>query len=573
MTRPKSRDFKFFHIILVFMILTTLLYAVTISSILYGRLNLTLNRQNKEFMQYATSQALNGIENMMKNCEVTARSLYSDGTISSLFLGKYSGNVDYTLFNQFMSINSMFENYTATNNDIKSISIYKLDPELITDGKNIRSIESFKRQDLMQKALDARGKDVWVTTEEEGGETRILLLKYININLPGGVLAIELNQERLNSLYRTGENGNYLFYLWSEGRIAFSSQPNVRIGEDTMDYIERNAYTGQGFSKLKKDSQSYYSYFSKVNQALTVVILYNAYELEREKRAMSKYVILCTCFFVLAGVMLAVLFSKSFALQMEKLMKKIRGIEKGRMRMVPVRTRIREISALDETLCNMALTIDDLSVDIARTERQKVESEIKYLQMQMNPHFLYNSLSAVKWIAYHKKEGQIVRIVDLLSDFYKIVLSQGKDIIPIPSEIQLIEYYVALQNLSHSDQIQLTVRMDPECADLRIGKMTLQPFVENSIIHGKIHGKLLRIQVEIRRRGDGVAVVITDDGMGVKEEFIRYMEALNRGETSDYKVGYGVTNTFMRLKLFDRNARMQVSRGNPGTRVEFTYSV
>ncbi|MFC0215005.1 sensor histidine kinase [Paenibacillus chartarius] len=570
--RATNNGYKFFHIILAFNILTVLVCSATISSILYERLNQTLNSQNEEFMHYATSQALNGVENIMKNCELTARNIYSDSTVANLFLGAYSGNVNYTLFHQFMLINNSFENYVATNNDIKSITIYKMDPELITDGKNIRSIESFKRQDLMQKAIEAHGKEVWVAYEEEGGGVKILLLKYLNVNLPGGILAVEMNQDRLSSLYKGDKNAKYLLYLMSEGNIIFSSNPDFRIGKETLDDVGQSVHRNRGFAKLEQSQTAYYSYSGKVNEAISVVILYDAYELGREKRSIAKYVLICTCFFVLIGVALAVWFSTRFAQIIEKLANKMKAIENGNIHLSPDPTSIREIAALDRTLCRMARRIDGLTEEVARTERQKVESEIKYLQMQMNPHFLYNLLSAVRWMAFRKSETNIVQIIDLLSDFYKIALSKGRDLITIHSEIQLIEHYVALQNCCLSDPIKLTVRVDRACKSLQISKMTLQPFVENSIIHGRVHGRMLHITVDIRKQGDRFVMTIEDDGMGIKEEVIAYIESLNKGETSAYKVGYGVTNTFARLKLFDRNAGIRVYRGNPGTIVELSVS-
>lgn len=571
--RLKKKDYKFFHIILAFNILIPLICSVTISSIIYGRLNQTLNDQNEEFMHYATSQALNGIENIMKNCELTAKTIYSDSTVSSLFLGSYHGDVDYTLFNQFMGINSIFENYITTNNDIKSIILYKIDPELITDGKNVKAIESFKRQDLMKKAIDARGKDVWVTYDEDGEGTKIVLLKYINVNQPGGILAIELNQERLSNLYKGEENAKYLLYLLSDGEMIFSSNPLVRIGKDTLDTVKMNAEREKTLSKLKQDNDFYYYDYGTINTALSVAVLYDAYDLEKKKRSIAKYVLLSTCFFVMIGVLLAVLFSTRFARNIEKLVNKMKTIEKGNLKVVPGQNKIREIAALDQTLCIMAQTIEGLTEDIARTERQKVESEIKYLQRQMNPHFLYNLLSAVRWIAFHKQEQKIVHIIDLLSDFYKIVLSQGRDIIAVKSEIKLIENYVALQNLCHSDQIELTVRAETAYEDLLINKMTLQPFVENSIIHGKVHGQVIHILVDIHREGDSFIITIRDDGMGVKESFIEYMESLNKGETPDDRLGYGITNTFMRLRLLYSDASIHVYRGNPGTIVKITFSI
>ncbi|TYP78965.1 sensor histidine kinase [Paenibacillus methanolicus] len=571
--RSTSNGYKFFHLMLAITIFMVLICSATISSILYTRWNQTLNKQNEEFMRYAASQALNGIENMMRNCESTARNIYSDSTVASLFLGADAGNVNYTLFHQFMLVNNSFENYVATNSDIKSIVIYKLDPALITDGKNIRDIESFERQDLMRQAIDARGKEVWVTFEEEGEGTKILLLKYININRPGGVLAIEMNQARLSSLYKGDDNAKYLLYLLSDGRIMFRSNPDVRIGRETLNDVERSVRKDQVFAKFGQGRAAYYSYSVNVNEALSFVILYDAYELGKEKRSIAKYVWLCTGFFVLIGVALAIWFSTRFAHIIERLANKMKAIEQGKHRLTPDATRIREIAALDRTLCRMAQTIDGLTEDVARTERQKVESEIKYLQMQMNPHFLYNLLSAVRWMAFRGSETKIVQIIDLLSDFYKIALSKGKDVIALKSEIELIEHYVALHNCCLHDQIELTVRVDPACEQVPISKMTLQPFVENSIIHGRVHGRMLHIEVDIRKQRDRFEMTIRDDGMGVKDEFIAYIDSLNKGETSAYRVGYGVTNTFARLKLFDRHAEIRVRRGDPGTIVELSFSV
>ncbi|MFC4101326.1 sensor histidine kinase [Paenibacillus xanthanilyticus] len=565
--------FKFFHLLLALTISMVLLCSATISSVLYTRWNQTLNGQNEEFMRYAASQALNGIENIMRNCELTARNIYSDSTVANLFLGADGGNVNYALFHQFMLVNSSFENYVETNSDIKSIVIYKLDPNLITDGKNIREIGSFKRQDLMQKAIEARGKELWVTYEEAGEGTKILLLKYINVNRPGGVLAIEMNQARLSSLYKGDENANYLLFLLSDGRIMFRSQPDVRIGKETLDAMERNVADDHLFAKLEQGRTAYYSYSARVNEAMSVVMLYDAYELGKEKRSIAQYVWICTGFFVLIGVALAIWFSTRFAQIIERLANKMKAIEQGHHHLTPDAPRIREIAALDQTLCRMARTIDGLTEDVARTERQKVESEIKYLQMQMNPHFLYNLLSAVRWMAYRSSETKIVQIIDLLSDFYKIALSKGRDVIALPSEIQLVEHYVALHNCCLHDQIRLTVRAEPACEHVPISKMTLQPFVENSIIHGRVHGRQLHIEVDLRKQGDRMVITVRDDGMGVKDEFIAYIERLNNGEASAERVGYGVTNTFTRLKLIDRHAEIRVERGNPGTIVQLSFSV
>lgn len=175
-------------------------------------------------------------------------------------------------------------------------------------------------------------------------------------------------------------------------------------------------------------------------------------------------------------------------------------------------------------------------------------SELKALQAQINPHFLYNTLDLIHWISINYGAEEISEIVLLLSRFYKLTLNSGKDVMPLETALQHIEVYVKLQNYRFDDSIQLKIHSEPEVYEYSILNLLLQPIVENAIIHGiletekqtgtiTIEGSVLNHVLRIR---------ITDDGIGMTKEQIERLT-----DTSDINVtsSYGIKNVIQRIKL------------------------
>jgi len=556
---------KLFHVVFVFTTAIVLVSSITVSAIIYDRLHAAIVKQNEDTIRNTTAQLKSNILKLVDNCVTIAGNMYGDFALQSLLQGSRQPQIDYDIFERFNLVTSNIHSIKSNNQEIGSISIYTMDAGL-SNGKEIKLRNQFRRPDLLQKAMDAKGADLWVSYQDAStGNNLIALMKYLNMYAPGGVLVIEVNERSFYELYKAEVANNYLFLLDDSDRVL-SSSVRYAIGKP----IERYVSEAEGIGRQVYDGKRYFSYSDKVNDSWSLNVLYDSNEIEKEKRNITYYIIFVTGILIAGSTLLTLLFSRRYSLQIGKLVRKIREIDRGNLAIKPTVRQIHEFYLLDQALCAMANNIDSLSHDILKVQKQKEESEIKYLQMQMNPHFLYNLLSAIRWIAYRSDQKQITHIIDLLGDFYKIALSKGNEIIGIQDELKLVRNYVELQDLCYNDPIRLSVHLDEDLNDLKVCKMTLQPFVENAILHGHIHGRELLISIDIIRYGEaGVRIRIADNGAGIGEQFVRLIACLNEANAWTNGASYGVSNTVARLKyMYGNRVRILAARQNPGTLIE-----
>lgn len=143
---------------------------------------------------------------------------------------------------------------------------------------------------------------------------------------------------------------------------------------------------------------------------------------------------------------------------------------------------------------------------------------IRLLQMQINPHFLYNSLNSILWAAMDYGADKVCAMTKALSDFYKIGLQPGQEEALLSDELLHVRRYVSLQNMRGKCQVELTIDIDDALWTVMIPNMLLQPLVENSIVHGFVEKSRGHIRIQIEREHGGLCIRIEDDGSGIPEE-------------------------------------------------------
>ena len=226
----------------------------------------------------------------------------------------------------------------------------------------------------------------------------------------------------------------------------------------------------------------------------------------------------------------------------------------------------REARMLTESFHQMVQRIRRL-VENARNEEINLrKTELKALQAQINPHFLYNTLDSISWMCEQGKNAEAVRMVNALATLFRISISRGHELISIRSELQHAESYLKIQSYRYKNQFTYEVDARPECLDYLCNKITLQPLLENAIYHG-INGLVDEGEIRITVRPDGEDILFTveDNGNGMDEEQIR---AILSKERSDH-AGIGIKNVNDRLKIYfgSRYGITIESRPDEGTRV------
>lgn len=186
--------------------------------------------------------------------------------------------------------------------------------------------------------------------------------------------------------------------------------------------------------------------------------------------------------------------------------------------------------------------------DVEQTLKRR--AELRALQAQITPHFLYNTLDSIRWKAELAGQEEISRMITALATLFRVGLSRGREIIPVEQEIRHVQSYLMIQKMRYSDRISYVVDVQPEVLKLHTVKLLLQPLVENAIYHGikeSTHSGTVTITGRIQ--GDAVLLQVTDNGLGILPERLALLQAdLARGRSVS-REGYGIFNVNERIRL------------------------
>ncbi len=209
-----------------------------------------------------------------------------------------------------------------------------------------------------------------------------------------------------------------------------------------------------------------------------------------------------------------------------------------------------EISMLSDSLNMMIDKINDLLGQVTKEQTRLRKAEFELLQAQINPHFLYNTLDAIVWLAEAGEQKKVVSMVGSLSEFFRTSLNQGKDIISIREELQHVRSYLEIQQVRYQDILQYEIHVPEELYCYTIPKITIQPLVENALYHGiKNKRGPGRIEVSGRMERDFFVLQIKDNGIGIREERLRQVRDGMQNKVPTENDIYGLYNVNERIRL------------------------
>jgi two-component system, sensor histidine kinase YesM len=286
--------------------------------------------------------------------------------------------------------------------------------------------------------------------------------------------------------------------------------------------------------------------------------------------------------FLIAGVTLlvafvtSIFFTGSIARPVIALRALMKEAEEGNLAVRFEGRQEDEIGHLGKSFNAMIEEIQKLIDLVYREQQSKREAELKTLQEQIKPHFLYNTLDTIHWMAQDHGAADIVQIVSALTSLFRIALSKGKEMISLSDELEHVRSYLIIQKLRYEDKFDFSLCVQDEMLSFMVLKLTLQPIVENAIYHGikerRGHGT---IRVDALRRDGALVVRVCDDGVGMSSEKLEAVRALltQAPAESSHKTGYGISNVNERIQLSfgkDYGLRFQSAPG-VGTTVEILH--
>ena len=262
--------------------------------------------------------------------------------------------------------------------------------------------------------------------------------------------------------------------------------------------------------------------------------------------------------------------------------KTVRRIAEGEFRDRVADMNVEELQELGDQINEMANQLEMLIRETRQKTDHLAKAELRTMQAQINPHFLYNTLDTIVWQAESGKGDEVIRLTRSLSDFFRISLSSGADWIPVTQELKHVSAYLSIQKTRYRDILDYEVDECEELENVYMPKLLLQPLVENALYHGiKTKRGGGRIEVHVRIGRGILTFLVKDNGKGMSAQELAAAQALLQEENPTVQKamepvhsGFGLRNVDMRIRLFYRKKRgLNIRSDREGTEVSFTIPI
>lgn len=380
-----------------------------------------------------------------------------------------------------------------------------------------------------------------------------------HFNRVAGAILIDLRLESIQGLLADSSLGRdgYLYISDQNGELVFApvNETIYRIAPLQIGGSEGRTfrrYNHEVFQILYK--QSPYT-------GWTTAGVFSIQSVLREVSFIRLYALIVGSFTVFLAIILSVFFASSIARPVEKLRSLMKQAETGDFSIRFSDQRQDEIGQLGHSFNRMIEEISNLIDQVYYEQQRKRETELRVLQEQIKPHFLYNTLDTIQWMAQEKGAGDIVDMVNALTQLFRVGLSKGQEIIPLREEFRHVESYLFIQKVRYEDKFDYIIRIAPGLEQLRVLKVILQPLVENAIYHGikERRGKG-HIYVGAELEGQDLLLTVEDDGIGMPadklahlQEELRLSHQLLPDSHKDWgeggHIGFGARNVHERIFL------------------------
>jgi len=364
--------------------------------------------------------------------------------------------------------------------------------------------------------------------------------------------------------------------LWLESLLR-----NIDTLEKRVDDIVESVSAGERYDEnIEELDNNIYILTELIQDDIQYYIYYQTQSMEEVtnnlNRQMNDFIVICIILVILlvaAVTVVTVLIASGILRPIRELYVATEKIAEGDFEARASADSGDEIEVLAHGFNNMAGNMQGLISKVKEDEQRMRRADLRLLQEQINPHFLYNTLDTIVWLIEGNETEQAVDMVVTLSDFFRLVLSKGKEFISIGQEEQHIRSYLEIQEMRYHDILEYEFRIDSLLYEYQILKLTLQPIVENALYHGiKCKRAKGNICISGEKKGDIICLTVSDDGVGMDaEELEQLREEIGRpcGET---KKGFGLANVNERIHMyFGPEYGMDIrSVKGEGTTVEIT---
>lgn len=541
----------------------------------------TVLENSTEYTSQLIGQVNNDIDSYIDHMENISFIVAGNSDVRDyLFLQELSEEREQELRERIAGV---FKTITDTRSDIANIGLLPQNRECLINRGSARLNPFIEVSELSwyQAAVAAGGNTVvssshvqnaiygsydWVVTLScniAGGEKQET----------GGVFFVDLNYSAISDLCERLSLGNrgYIYILDRNGGIVYHPQQQLIYSGMKQELISE-VMEAKESSFLTEDGRLYTISRSEQTGWIVVGVSMVSELMRRADEARKIYLLIALALFM-AALALAYLLSDEITKPVKSLEKSMKEVEKGNF--APAVMEVREENEIGHLRRNFNMMTEEIRKLMEQRDQEqqiKRKSELKALQAQINPHFLYNTLDSIIWMAEWGKNQEVVRMTSSLAKLLRRSISNEQEAVTVAEEVEYTETYLTIQKMRYKDKLEYEILVDPEILQERVIKLILQPLVENAIYHGIKYkeGKGL-IRIRGFRQDDRMILQVQDDGKGMEPETLAHIFEKHTRDTRSN--GVGLNNVNERIQLYYGDDYGISFRSSPGEGTEATITL
>jgi len=534
---------------LLLMFLTvTITPLIFITVFFYDRTEQRLLELTYENMYSSNQQISSNVNAYFNTLRQISSLVYTDETLQAYLTQTYTD--DYAIVGAYRYIDGLLYSLLTANNNIASINLYVQNTSLPEDGLFLKHItpENLSYHYLIQLQQTHSNNMFSNVIQDKEGKNLIYYGHILNFNTHSqfyGMVTIGIYEELLYRLIEKEAQNKSVYILNEKNEIISATDKsllNLSFSESIGPELSVN------HEVVTINGNSHLLVYNTMHHGWKTVSLTPIDEIMLSSRKTAMQIVVIAIFSLVLSILMIIVIAKYLSLRLRKLNRQAAQVEQGNFTLLAVDSSRDEIGQLSTAFNEMSTRLKDLIDKLYIKEIAKRDAELYALQSQINPHFLYNTLSGISSLAIQNDDKEVSDIVNRLARFYQISLNMGSQYISLEKEITLTKHYLAIQHMRFDDSFVESWEVDENLLIHETLKLLLQPFVENALDHA-IYDEHKCLQIDIRVYQSvhmGIPAIfleVEDDGCGMSPKQVDSLLI------PDSKTGYGIKNVHERVQL------------------------
>jgi len=497
-----------------------------------------LKRNTQEYIRETNMNLLysmsSNTESVIKNINMVSKWIMNSQSVKE-YLKSDEGRSSAIAYK---ALDSMYD-FIIDEKYLSSVYIFKMNMEHlnISNGRTIIDKDILKMEEWQEQLITKSGFYVVSTNgggafKAQTGRPLISFMRVINdsqTQRPIGFLVMNYTADILSETYNNVMDGNKSFGYFDDNLMLSGDEELEKIYEDYQDTgndkarIYKNPIANTPFMGVVYEQQDVYSYIS--NESLMILML---------------LLLITGMSLILIGLFISNYITKPI----ERLVQSMDSVKQGWLKRVSIDLPNDEMGHLKDSYNNMLVEVNRLIDELVEKETAIQRAELEVLQEQIKPHFLYNTLDTIGYLALEKPGEDVYDAIETMGLFYRRFLSKGSKEIALLEEVEIVRNYLKLQALRYKNTFEDVYDIDENVAGVMVPKLILQPLVENSLYHGvRLKGEQGLIRIRAYQEDAFVHISIYDSGVGMT------LEQISKIMTEEGK-SFGLKRTIERIQTY-----------------------